>query len=240
MKLYTNYNGKEGLGAIYQKIIETYCFCKYNNIKYVYRPPTDMEHNYDNEPTFIINIENVMNLKMNIDNDTENIAEVIDFGKHVQGWFDNNIDIICNGPHLSFIKKIFWENKDKCVFKNDKTNIALHVRRPNQHDNRIEGANTPDAYYLNIMDNIRTKYNNNNLLFHIYSQGDDSNFEIYKGSDVQLHLNEDICSTFIDLVGADILVTSASSLSYIAAIISDGEIYYKSFWHKPRKEWTVC
>lgn len=34
---------------------------------------------------------------------------------------------------------------------------------------------------------------------------------------------------------ADILIISPSSLSYVAALISDGEIYYKPFWHKPRK-----
>ena len=39
------------------------------------------------------------------------------------------------------------------------------------------------------------------------------------------------------MVSAEILVTSPSSLSYIAALISDGEIYYKKFWHNPRKNW---
>ena len=75
------------------------------------------------------------------------------------------------------------------------------------------------------------------MLFHIYSQGEDKNFEVFKANDTIFHINEDIYSTFISMVVADILVTSASSLSYIAALISDGEIYYKKFWHNPRKEW---
>ena len=39
------------------------------------------------------------------------------------------------------------------------------------------------------------------------------------------------------LVSAEILVTSASSLSYTSALLSYGEIYYKQFWHPPSKEW---
>jgi len=76
-------------------------------------------------------------------------------------------------------------------------------------------------------------------LFHIYSQGEDKNFEIFKAKDTILHLNEELPLTFISMVAADILVTSASSISYAAALLSDGVIYYKRFWHNPRKEWFI-
>ena len=230
----------EGFGATYQKIIETYLFCAYNNLKFVYRPIKKMEHNYKNDPNYINNIESLMNLKNNIENDTNNVAQDIHFGKHVQKWFDDNIDQICSEVHLKFIKKCFWENKDRDVFKNNAINVAVHIRRPNIHDNRIEGTNTPDIYYINIMNIIREKYKNNEILFHIYSQGNKNQFILFNNHDVVLHLNEDICKTFIEMVGADILITSGSSLSYVAALISDGEIYYKHFWHKPRKEWIIC
>ena len=42
------------------------------------------------------------------------------------------------------------------------------------------------------------------------------------------------------LVSAEILVTSASSLSYTSALLSYGEIYYKQFWHPHSKEWINC
>ena len=66
-----------------------------------------------------------------------------------------------------------------------------------------------------------------------------NNFAILQKDDVIFHLDEDICKTFIELVGADILVTSPSSLSYVAALISDGEIYFKQFWHKPKSDWII-
>ena len=75
------------------------------------------------------------------------------------------------------------------------------------------------------------------MLFHIYSQGDISKFKKFANDDVYFYLNDSICDSFIGMVSADILVTSASSLSYIAALISDNEIYYLPFWHNPRKNW---
>jgi hypothetical protein len=53
------------------------------------------------------------------------------------------------------------------------------------------------------------------------------------------YIDEDLKDTFTALVGSDILVTSRSSFSYIAAILNDGEIYYLPFWHKPKKNWII-
>ena len=141
---------------------------------------------------------------------------------------------------MKFIKDCFWKNKEKDVFKNGKINIALHIRRPNNNDNRTGGTDTPDIYYLDIMKKIRNKYKEKELLFHIYSQGNINNFKLYENNDTIFHLNEDIENTFIEMVAADVLVISASSFSYVAALLSDGEIWYKQFWHGPRKNWIIC
>ena len=215
-------------------------YCTHHNLNFVYRPIKNMEHNYDNDIKYIDNIEKLMNIKNNIENDTNNKAEEIDYGTVVMKWFEENIDVACSSEDLSLIKSYFWQNKERNIFKNDKINVAVHVRRPNQCDNRIQGANTPDSYYLNIIKIIREKYKDKNLLFHIYSQGKLEDFKVYENIDVTLHINEDICKTFIGMVAADILVTSISSFSYIAALLSDGEVYYNNFWHKPRKNWIVC
>ena len=66
------------------------------------------------------------------------------------------------------------------------------------------------------------------------------NFKDITNSDVYFYLNHDIIESFIGMVSADILVVSPSSLSYVAALISNGEIYYKKFWHNPRKNWIIC
>ena len=139
---------------------------------------------------------------------------------------------------MTFIKNCFWKNKNK-NFYNNNINIAVHIRRENIEDRGLAGdrATTPNNYYLNIMNRIREKHKN--ALFHIYSQGELINFQELIKDDVIFYLNHDIINTFIGMVSANILVISPSSFSYVAALISDGEIYYKPFWHKPRKSWII-
>lgn len=238
-------NQIDGFGAQYQRIIEYYIVvvCKYGINSIHYTPITYLEHNYDNSNKFIDNIENLINLKENIHLVEQNIKYTqIGFGI-ICKEFEENIDYYCQSDPMNFIKKCFWENKDRNVFKNNKINIAVHIRRGNIHDKGKAGARitTPNEYYLNIMNGIRNKYKEHDkeLLFHIYSQGEMNNFTILQKEDVIFHLDEDICKTFTELVAADILLTSPSSLSYVAALISDGEIYYKQFWHKPRSNWII-
>ena len=100
-----------------------------------------------------------------------------------------------------------------------------------------ERATTPNSYYLNVMNQIRKKYVN--VLFHVYSQGNSSQFQDLVGGDVIFYLNHDIVETFIGMVAANVLVISPSSFSYVAALISEGDVYYKQFWHKPRSNWVI-
>ena len=132
--MYTNQQCDDGFGAQYQKIIQTYIFCAQKNIKYVYIPFKNIEHNYSNDPLYNNKIENLINLKNNIENDIECKSIEINYNEHVRHFFEIYIETCCNSPEMSFIKKCFWENKDKNYFKNNKINIAIHIRRENLHD----------------------------------------------------------------------------------------------------------
>jgi hypothetical protein len=159
----------------------------------------------------------------------------------IREYIEKNIDECSQSEHMQFIKECFWQNKNKKYFNNDKINIAIHIRRENPWDlgQAGERVTTPDSYYLNIMNEIRKKYNKNDIIFHIYSQGRLESFKCFENKDVILYLNYDLVESFTGMVSANILVTSPSSLSYVAALISDGEIYYKPFWHNPRKNWLI-
>ena len=234
---------KEGFGSNYQRIICFYVVFESKNIKYLYSPFTKCEHNYTNDSKYLNTLEKIANLKdkLKLVNNSEvktyNISSVF-------YMFESNIDYYCNSPGMNFIKNCFWENKDRNFFKNNKLNVAVHIRRSNTTDIKFHnGAGdrvVEDNYFLNIIDIIRNKYHTTNILFHIYSQGDIENFNLYKRNDTSLHINEDTYNTFVGMVAADILVISPSSFSYTAALISDGEIYYKPFWHRPRKSWIIC
>jgi hypothetical protein len=122
-------------------------------------------------------------------------------------------------------------------------NVAVHVRRHNKEDNRIDGTNTPDEYYLNVMKYIRASNTEKPLRFHIYSQCGESDEAAFKEKfmslDTEFHLNGDVIPTFHGMVFGDALVTSASSYSYCASFLCNGVIYYKRFWHKPANNWIV-
>ena len=237
----------DGFGGQFQNFIWAIVICETTNNIYVHTPITNVAHNYNNDPDFINNIEELMNIKNNyiciydLSNDEQLGLNKYDAG-YLRKTFDSNVDYYLQSKSFKNLKTNFWKNKEKNFFKNDKINVAIHVRRKNIHDSRIEGTDTPDIYYINIINIIRTKYKNNNkcLLFHIYSQGNEENFNNYKNDDTILHINEDICNTFMGLVAADVLVTSGSSFSYTTALLSYGEIYYKQFWHYPSKEWINC
>jgi hypothetical protein len=239
---YYTIKSADGFGAQYQRIIQAHIYCKFTGLQFVYTPFDKIEHNYNNDPSFIQNKEKLINLYNKLPLLNENPTNEFDYRTVVMRWFEQNIDIACNSEHMSFIKKCFWENKERDVYKNNKKNIAVHVRRSNSHDQGLAGerVTTPDEYYLNVMNYIRQKYQGVELQFHIYSQGKVEDFKKYNGDDVILHIDEDIDVSFVCMVGADILVTSPSSLSYVAALISDGEIYFKRFWHKPRNNWIIC
>ena len=240
MYSYTNQIREDGFGAQYQTIIITYLHCMMNNMQYKYNPFIKVEHNYENDPFYTKKLEELINLKNNIET---NIDSIILMFEDIRYNFEENIDNYCNSDAMKYIKECFWQNKEKDPFKNNKINIAVHIRRENSHDRGHAGerASTPNTYYLNIMNEIRETYKHKDgeLLFHIYSQGNIENFKDLERKDVQFHLNEDITKTFVELVGANILIISPSSFSYVAALLSDGVVYYKNFWHNPRKEWIV-
>lgn len=239
---YTVIKTSDGFGAQYQKTIQTYIFCKLNNLNFLYRPFDKVEHNYDNDINYNNKLEELINLKNNIENiDNKKNINIIDYNTIIRPFFDNNIDLCCDNIHMKFIKDCYWKNKDTDYFKNNKFNVSIHIRRENIVDNGKAGerVTTPNKYYINIMNNIRANHKEKDILFHIYSQGNIEHFKEFKNDDVIFKINEDIFNTFMGLVSSNILVISSSSFSYVAALITNGEVYYKSFWHNPRKNWII-
>lgn len=234
----------DGFGAQFQTMICSILILENSENQYIHTPIKSMEHNYDNDTEFISKVENCMNLinynKSLYINDINDIhALSICF---IINTFDSNINTYLNPDYqpLKNIKKCFWENKNKNFFNNNKLNVSVHIRRPNSNDDRIDGADTSLSYYFNIINIIKQKYHDKDLLFHIYSQNEINDYNDFDKTNLVFHLNENLFDTFIGLVAADILITSRSSFSYSASILSDGEIYYQPFWHPPGDKWIIC
>ena len=247
----TNHCMGDGFGSQFHHIIAYLLFCFKFDLNFIYSSITRIEHNYQNEQDFINKLENLMNIYpffTNIEDekiklepkpmtDMYDKAFCNDF--HVKYLIDQNVDDFATEESLGKIRTMFWANKNKNeVFNNGKTNVAVHIRRANSHDNDIQNRmNIENEYFLNAIQRVRGEHKDKDLLFHIYSQGELNTFEVFKSNDIILHINEDLCKTFIDLVGADILVTSSSALSFSAAFLNSGIIYFTNHCHPPRHNW---
>jgi hypothetical protein len=240
MNYYRSCSRSDGFGAQLQNIIIDLLVTEHAGNKYVFPDIKGMEHNYDDNPQFISNIIEYINLKpyyicQNIHTDVHSYSTTT----QNYAYFEDNIDKYLTSNEYHKMIQYFYMNKIN-PFNTNVTNVSVHIRRPNSHDSRLEGADTPDSYYLNVIDRIRNTYKDTPLKIHIYSQGNNENFTMYQHDDTVLHLNEPLIDTFNGLIFGNILVTSASSLSYVAALLSKGIVYYKPFWHKPASKWIVC
>jgi hypothetical protein len=233
----------DGFGAQFQHIIFGIIYADMNNKTYIHKPISKMAHNYENDPNFITEIEEFINIRNHYKTTKE-----IQYAKPVDFWTlynfitaDENLQpstqrfntCLQQTNSLEKIKSIFWENKINPYDTTKNTiHVAVHVRRPNNQDDRIEGADTPDEYYLNVMNEIREEHKRQTqqklLQFHIFSQNTIDKTK-YNTDDITLHIDEDIKSTFTSLVAADILIASKSALSYCAGLLTNGKVYFLPF-----------
>jgi hypothetical protein len=246
MKYITNSYQCDGFGSQYLGILLSMLYAFNNNCEFVYNPICQIEHNYDNDPAYIEKIEQLINIKPNYKNYDKNSPnkDVDIFGPAITyPTFFNNVDYNLNSECIKHIKKLFWQNKNKdTYFNNNSFNVSIHIRRHNKHDNRIHGTDTPNSYYINVINHIIKNNIDKTLIFHIYSQDDINNFKEFSNIDnikCNFHLDQDITNTFIGLVAADILVMSQSAFSYVAALLTDGIVYYLPFDSKPSSKWII-
>jgi hypothetical protein len=238
----TNCVRGDGFGAQYQNIIWAILYAELHNHEFYYTPFSSMEHNYKNDLDFLKKKEELINIIGNFPVITElpNDITVKNLCGGVNGVnfdkIENDLSACSNLKSFKKIKEALHQNKTP-IFDTDVRNVAVHIRKQNSDDNHTLGLHNDD-YFLNIIDFIRNMYTDKTI-FHIYSQGDENNFLHFTNKDVVLHLNETIESTFYSMVTSQILVMSKSSLSYTAAMLSDGIVYYLPFWHKPASNWLI-
>lgn len=258
---YTVSKREDGFGAQYQYYIWQILYTELNGGKFVMPKIDKMEHNYNNDPSFIEKVRKFMNLE-NTYNNTEVLLNKLPLNyldiREGYKYVEDNIDYCLNSQTIKKIKTLFWMNKNKSyIYEEDQDasqyyNIAVHIRRQNKNDgnNYKKDAIINFSYYKDCIYEACEKYlftfgltKKRPIKIYIYSQGNEKEFEEFKNieyGEVILKINEDMFKTFIGMVGADVLILSASSFSYIAGFISDSkEIYYYPFWHNPSNYWNI-
>lgn len=237
-RIITNPKRSDGFGGQLQTIIASVIYAELHNVKYIYTPFRAMAHNYHNDDKFLAKKEWLINFINHFEINTNyNLQHQISPQAYI-GFFEHNLSRCAHSKSLKIIKRIFRSNKNlKDYYNPEYFNIAIHIRRPNSHDNRTEGTDTPDEIFIKALNKLSTIYASNNPLFHVYSQGNEENFKIFESDNIIFHLNESIEETFTSMVFADVLVIGASSFSYSAGLLSDGIVYYIPFWHPPLPHW---
>jgi hypothetical protein len=145
--------------------------------------------------------------------------------------------------HFAKSKELFESKGDWCSLpihrQAGRINVAVHLRRGEIARMAAEKAGNwqeryvPEEWFVKIMDSIVDACQSKQLVFHIYSEGNLSNFPMIAArKDVEFHLDLSEQETILSMARADVLVMSPSGFSYLAAMLSSGiKIVRYPWWH---------
>jgi hypothetical protein len=233
----------DGFGSQFQTLLHIIYYSSVNNAEYIHIPIQTIEHNYLNDPQYVKTLEEFMCVKMfksihDIDTScTSNVRNIT--SAECRNYFQEDVNRAMSHISLVTYKSTFWNNINENHYNNNKFNISIHIRRGDVQPNYNSDRYTSNQFYLTQMQHLSEKYKDRDILFHIYSEGLESEFECFKTQNTVLHLNEDVKTTFIGLITSDVLVQSKSSFSYVAGLLSKGIIYHIPFWHPPLSSWIL-
>jgi len=157
------------------------------------------------------------------------------------------VDSGCNSELYSTLLDRFVEKyqssskkKYKSFYDDGKLNIAIHARRGDVYKKGTHSERyTDNSYYRILLKKIQRiiDYLGIESSIHLYSQGSIEDFKELEEFPIYYHLDECVFTTFNNLVSSDVIVTSKSTFSYCAALLSKSIVIYEPFWHKPLAHW---
>jgi len=170
--------------------------------------------------------------------------KVIFFLEYNQGY-ENQYEV------ENILKKKFFSSpqrrKDKLIFQKNNFNIAVHIRAGDIMKNKkISNQRFLDInYFIKTINKslsiIKTK---KKIVIHIFAEKWIESFSrLTQFNNIKFCHNLNQYKTFLHFIYADLLITSKSSFSYKAALISNGiKVSPKKFWHsypKNDKKWIL-
>ena len=233
-------NKNEGGSWIDQyKHIMYYClFCFRHQFKFIYTPISNISDDLENLMNirpFFLNLRNVV-----IDGQPIKITNVYHLLSgnqlHVKNIVESEMDEYASEDSIRKLRTMFYKNK-RIVRGEDKKVVAIHYQGDTNDSavSEAKGFIVLPVIVKNTMQKIREQ-STEKIVFHIYSEENIPLDEI-GWNDIVFHPCEDIGKIFIGLVSADILIVSPSTLSYTAAFLNEGTIYFLENKSPPRKEW---
>ncbi len=253
-KVYLTVDGVDGFGAGYHAILGAVAWCTHNGYVFVHTP-VHLRNPSGNQNLSFYGIgrdkelDDFMGFKSDEDYDGEfEIQSIDESSKGRPGICTKKLFIkevaLAKRPSIYYtpevldkIRKMYYSTGKPSSGEHD---IAIHIRRGDVNENMdIEGKRaryTSDDFYVQLIKFLQENYPSYSIC--VYSEGEINDFKKLKNLDINFCLNGDIKKTFHDFVTAKILVTSKSSFSYVAAILSEGIVYYIPMNEKPLDHWN--
>lgn len=249
-------NHTEGIGAMAQYQIICYVLSKLYNVEYYFEGFKNLTHyqyfnttqkQWSKDITHFFNLPiidkpqslptvNFSQIGSDLENFIQNNSAIIDFeSNYIMQFIDQYIDNIEVQNILQDIGKNLILDNSLFYFNKEKQNIAIHIRKYTETDcdlnPRREYFNKDKQhFYLELIKSLDTP----NTEFHIYSQGEEKDFDFLKGNNIFLHIEENPLISLYHMINSDTLITANSSLSYIAHLIGSHKKCYvrDTFFHK--------
>ena len=229
----------DGFGSQYHAIMSGIAYSASKGLTYVHTPLVHVAH--DQYGVTIHEINEFMGTKTppmasEADNvQTEMHSEEVHFSDTPSVYYTPEV--------IKKLRDYYYSTPKPAIEQND---IAIHVRRGDINKENGGGPSTdkhgvqysrftPNEDYKRIIAALKEEYPSYKITLH--SQGNLDDFSDLMEENVTCKLNEPVRMTFHSFVTAKVLVTAKSSLSYSAAILNEGTIYYQEFWHKPLDGW---
>jgi hypothetical protein len=220
----------DGFGSQYHGIMSGIAYAKSKGFIYVHSPFVDMQHKHHgvdvNKMNEFIGIKTTPMAEEVSNVEVAPSSEEVHYSDKPSKYYTKEV--------IQTIKDFYYSTEKPRIENND---IAIHVRRGDvSHEiNSSSDRYTSNEDYNKILLMLRREYPTYNITVH--SQGNLEDFSDLVGDNITYKLNEDLRQTFHSLVTAKVLVMAKSSLSYSAAILNEGTVYYQDFWHKPLDGW---
>lgn len=123
------------------------------------------------------------------------------------------------------------------IYKKDKLNIAIHVRRGDVTRDGTPKRFTSGEKIAATIQRIEKVLESDDYEIYLFSVEKYDDLENLESEKITLIHEMDIFDVLDHLIHADILVSSKSTVGYISAMASKGLIIYEPFWHSPLQGW---
>lgn len=223
----------DGFGSQFQNIVASHVFSVVHGLSFCATPISAIEHNYNDDPAFLENVKSLISLPF-VSAEHGRITHL----ENKKAWLDNFL----REPSTARVAKriLTTLNRDFVIHNtgDPSREAVVHVRKRNMHDNDQADTYSRDHIICSAMRSVLQLHEE--VIFHVHSQGRVEDFGTFQDERIILHLDAPLREVFTDMVHAKILITTTSSLSYSAALLSQGEIWApNNFWHTSPPYWKT-